>query len=236
MVLPVVVVIGTTAVLSIGSAAISTRWTSGFVAGMFLTAMLFAIVLGLIVASGVANALLFGADAEVDTADELAMLQNYFVVHDVHFSNRGNADHVVIGQSGIFVLETKYTNRSDHDTKYQREPLEGAAWQSKDMARHVRLRLRSEPNKLVVETIPVVVLWGRWKDRLNVTEVSGVSVVRGASLFDWFALQTGEVLSVGTQNQAREAVLSFVADSERRLDEEGPCRRLSSTLAHTTFD
>jgi Nuclease-related domain len=90
-------------------------------------------------------------------------------VHDVHVPNRGNADHVVIGRSGLFVLETKYTNHSDRDDRYQRQRLEGAAWQSKDMARHVRFRLRS----------------------------------------NWFAEQSGGVLSAAVQNQIHEAMSSL---------------------------
>lgn len=55
-----------------------------------------------------------GAEAELDTARELAGLsRRAVVVHDIQFPSRGNADHVVVGQSGVFVIETKWTARRE---------------------------------------------------------------------------------------------------------------------------
>lgn len=59
-----------------------------------------------------------GAKGEETVIDELKKLgKNFHIVHDVRLPNiKGNIDHIVIGENGIFVIETKHHRG---DIKYE---------------------------------------------------------------------------------------------------------------------
>jgi hypothetical protein len=82
-----------------------------------------------------------GADGEVATARYLADLESdgYFVFHDLRIpGSRANIDHVVIGPSGIFVVDSKNLRGSVENRRGQlwiggrrrANLLESATWQA----------------------------------------------------------------------------------------------------------
>jgi hypothetical protein len=87
-----------------------------------------------------------GADSEEEVGRELARLpKGWFVRHDIMIGRNWNADHVVVGPPGVFVLDTKYRTGDVRTTKagirvngYKTDMAEKV----KDQAREVSRRLR----------------------------------------------------------------------------------------------
>jgi Nuclease-related domain len=135
-----------------------------------------------------------GAWGEEFTADELAKLPKaeWEPVHDLP-DRGGNIDHVVLGPSGIFLLDSKkysgiiqvvgddlvMTNEMDASRCYT--------------DRRLLVRMRSQAARLNGElkkrtgrspwVEPVVVVWGTFPSRIH--QGNGVTVVHGLELVGW---------------------------------------------------
>lgn len=128
-----------------------------------------------------------GADSEAWTATELRKVlgRSYAVLNDLQLS-RGNADHVVVGPAGIFVVEVKWSSKpwgtlSGYDT------IRTACRQAKDRARQVRAVLAE--HGVVVDPEPLVVLWdggsNAWRAERCLRRVESTAVAVGTRLRVW---------------------------------------------------
>ena len=91
--------------------------------------------------------------------------QHFIVVHDVE-TGMGSVDHVVIGPTGIFAIETKHSDR--------------AGWHARRLAMEVKERLRA--GGVLVAWVDAIVASTRakaWKGRLR---EGGVSFLDAAEL------------------------------------------------------
>ena len=187
--------------------AIAPKWYLWFGSGVFITATV-GVALHLAMVTMGAVSMFLGADAEGDTATSLRKLarDGWSHVSDVFLPGRGNVDHVAVGPAAVFAVETKWTQHSDGDDDYERSMIEEAAWQAKNGARNVHFHLLAVPYQLRVPVLPVVVLWGGWRDRPDVSLCNDVPVVRGPHLTEWARAQPGREVSANS-NQVDTADL-----------------------------
>jgi hypothetical protein len=129
-----------------------------------------------------------GADSEGWTSVELrkAFGREYRVVDDVQLGDRGNADHVVVGPTGVWVVEVKWSSAPwASATGWER--IRSACRQAKANARAVS-RLLSD-RELDIVAGSVVVLWGgeirSWTDGTRLRYVDNTPVVVGTNLRAW---------------------------------------------------
>lgn len=88
-----------------------------------------------------------GADAEEAVGRELERLpRSWFVRHDLMLKANWNADHVVIGPPGAFVLDTKYrsgdvrtTGKGIRIDGYKNDMAEGVRDQAREISRRLRV-------------------------------------------------------------------------------------------------
>ena len=195
-------------------------WYKGALTGGFVVVMVALVLWALVSVIGAAPRMA-GAAAELETARALSSLsRRAFVAHDVQFPARGNADHVVVGQAGVFVVETKWTAPSVSDSAYERGLLQRATTQARQTAKNLRLRLFAVPHQIRVDVRPIVVLWGGWDSRPDVDEIDGVPVIRGSALAKWMDTRIAEDVHEVQRPSIERAVASFVAQSDRRAEDE----------------
>jgi Nuclease-related domain len=104
-------------------------------------------------------------------------------------------DHVVIGPSGAFAIETKWSS-SSWQSHFGEQRQRQAIAQARRNARSLRLWHPFKSCQIPVQ--PVVVFWGRdktWPAEHRVRVVEGVMVVVGDELRPWLANQKEGVLS-----------------------------------------
>lgn len=157
-----------------------------------------------------------GAYAETLTHQELRGLERagWLVIDAVPLQlHRGDADHVIVGQAGVFVLETKWSGTRWSTASFMGSRLTTAAHQAARAAHNVGLRLVAE--RLRVPVHPVVVTWG--ESSLTVGHVVGdVPVVPGESLREWLLSLPTEALPPGTLATVETALRELIAVEEGR--------------------
>jgi len=123
--------------------------------------------------------------AEQWTAQELRPLtkHRYELANHVSVDGRGDADHVLVGPGGLFVLETKW---SASDWTPDGRFFDAAMAQVQARARNTGLQVK----RLGVSSVtPVLVLWGRAGRELTagpgVRRKDDVYVIAGAHLQRW---------------------------------------------------
>lgn len=126
-------------------------WQSGFAVGLLVGATP-VFWLAFRDATGLAHRFM-GADAERWTAEELAKLSSQWTVfHDIEFEYV-NVDHVVIGPSRIYAVETKWIGGV---------PIEAHLKRLTRQAAHRAQKLARELGEAgaALAPIPMLVLWG----------------------------------------------------------------------------
>jgi hypothetical protein len=129
-----------------------------------------------------------GADSEAWTSVELrkAFGREYRVLDDVQLSDRGNADHVVVGPAGVWVVEVKWSG-APWASAGGWERIRNACRQAKSNARAVSRLLSDQELDIAVRSI--VVLWGgeirSWTDGTRLRDVDNTPVVAGTNLRAW---------------------------------------------------
>lgn len=158
-----------------------------------------------------------GSEAEKQTARQLKSLLRapyWSAVHD-RASRYGNRDHVVVGPSGVYLLDTKCPGgivsvrdgvmkvhrREDPDEDvYEQRSLtgrmKGAAFGLADDLRHATGRRPW--------VTPVVVIWAEFEQRMH--EDDGVVWVHGKALREWLSAQP-----VKLSDERREQLVRAVA-------------------------
>jgi Nuclease-related domain len=156
-----------------------------------------------------------GAETEKQTAKQLRPLlrdAHWTAVHD-RASRYGNRDHVVVGPSGVYLLDTKapvgivsvksgvmtVRRREDPEDLYEQHSLAGrmrgaAAELADDLGRATGQR---------PWVTPVVVIWAPFEQ--HAIEDGGVLWVHGKALREWLASQEAK-LADGRREQLAQAV------------------------------
>lgn len=127
-----------------------------------------------------------GFDGERQTAQHLIPLiaDGYRVFHDVPFEDANgkpfNIDHVVVGSTGIFAIETKTRSKqTDHKVNYDGRQLHFPDFSESDSLNQIRASANTLSKELQrrtgesVKVIPILTLPGWWINRqVNDSEVA----------------------------------------------------------------
>jgi len=141
-----------------------------------------------------------GAQGEEWTAKELRPLakQGWTVMHDLRDrrgDGKGNFDHVLVGPSGVFLLDSKAwpgvttidkglpTLRRHEDPDLPANVYEALPGRQKAAATRLK-RVLSQETKISVWVTPVVVIWGGFPE--GTVEADGVTFIRGILSVDGF--------------------------------------------------
>lgn len=125
-----------------------------------------------------------GELAEQWTAQELRPLQDhgYRLANHVSIDRRGDADHILVGPGGLFVLETKWSASEWKEDRFFADPLA----QVEKKARNTWLQVKGHG---VANAVPVLVLWGQAAKEINagpgVRRKGETYVVAGPHLKRW---------------------------------------------------
>jgi hypothetical protein len=178
-------------------------------AGLLLTGRLLSWAAGVVFGAGIGAVLVLretpppyidnwrlGAEGEHKTEQALRRLDRprWLLLHDVE-SSYGNYDHVVVGQAGVYMLETKNLQGSVHMKRgipYLRRRLDPEAntrspWittQAANGARRLHEQLASRTARSVW-VHPVVVLWSDFDE--GVYESERCTIVHGNRLLSWLS-------------------------------------------------
>lgn len=154
-----------------------------------------------------------GAEAEKRTAKQLRPLlrkAGWSAVHD-RASRYGNRDHIVVGPSGVYLLDTKapggivtvedgamtVRRHEDPDDLYTQRSLVG---QIKGAAAELAEDLARTTGRKAWVT-PVVVIWAPFEQRS--IEQHGVRWVHGEALHDWLAGEPPKMAEARREQLAR---------------------------------
>jgi len=125
-----------------------------------------------------------GYDAELAVGEELnrLMLQGFRVFHDIPGDKKFNVDHVVVGPTGVFAIETKGRAKVNDERGHKVELREGRlhfpGWSTKQPLEQARMNadwLRDFLTRAVGEPVavkPVVVLPGWYVELKSRSEVA----------------------------------------------------------------
>jgi hypothetical protein len=148
-----------------------------------------------------------GMEAELATAEELNRLMHdgFWVFHDVPGEKRFNVDHVVVGPTGVFAIETKGRPKptgkaieKGHEVHYDGKSLAFPGWRETaplQQAERNAMWLRKWLSSAVGEPVavqPVLVLPGWYVHR---TSGEGMPVLNGKEAKSYFPRHGGKRLS-----------------------------------------
>ncbi|MEY2545880.1 MAG: hypothetical protein QOG48_997 [Verrucomicrobiota bacterium] len=139
----------------------------------------------------------FGERSVAEILDRIRA-QGFSCVHDLP-GNTGNIDHVVVGPSGIYAIETKMrsgtgtiTYRASGDLIFGgRINDKRALWQARSAAAAIGSQLR-EQTKTPVWVKPLVVFVGEWRVRRDAGDYA-VDVIAAKELEQYFDRQQPEL-------------------------------------------
>jgi hypothetical protein len=153
------------------------------------------------------NKLKLGYDAELAVGQELNSLvrDGYYVFHDLHLNNSAddyNIDHVVIGSSGIFAIETKGRSKpmqkegkAEFKVKFDGTQLNFPTWvETKpiEQAKRQALSLQKWLSNAVGEAIevkPVLAIPGWYIDHIGKSDVVIINGKNCVSIFNKLSCQ-----------------------------------------------
>ena len=174
---------------ALGAIVVVTHGTPQLISASLLGSMLTLALVGWMI-GGDAHSLpwLWGQVGEQQTEEALKVLgATWCVVHDVP-RDRGNWDHVAVGPSGVFLLETKsYRARavaSNDQLSIGRSVFKGSSFRlaAKHLGAALRPLLQRPP-----WIQPVVVIWGEFPQ--GQCEENGVVYLAGPALAGWLGAQ-----------------------------------------------
>ena len=158
-----------------------------------------------------------GAVGERRTARALRPLQRrgYTVLHDRSLPrSRANVDHIVIGEAGVFVVDTKNWNGNRRITRRGRyvkvgrmsgdKAVDAVIWESGLVA-----KVLSEELGYLVEVVPVLAIQGPHVPLLRVVKVEGVPLLHPSQVRTWI-VRSGRRLTpeqVARVSEAAERLL-----------------------------
>ena len=123
-----------------------------------------------------------GIDGETSTAQELRKLHRsgWRAVHNFHFKEHGDVDHVAVGPGGVVVIETKM---STADWAYLQSQGVTSRWADQAKRGVIRIKgLIKQYADVTVEPTPLLVAWVREQPDEPSQMPNGVAHVDGARL------------------------------------------------------
>ena len=202
----------------------SQGWTFGMFAGMFFAGFL---ILRMSPPGWIENWQV-GAWGEESTAKALRVLEDdgWVVMHDLDAAERGNVDHIAVGPSGVYLLDSKNlfgsvsvdrrgvtVRRLDDPNLSYRHP---GSRHLVDLARETHYRVLSS-SQIKTWVTPVMVLWAEFPQRV----VEGRCVyVQGDELVVWLRSRPAK-LSPARVRVVAEAVRAGW-ESESSAEESAP--------------
>lgn len=163
-----------------------------------------------------------GQEGERRTAKRLKRLRaaGWFAWHDLATDGGGNVDHVVLGQAGVFLLDSKnYLGEMTFGdgvlrVRWVEDPDDG--WEARTLVSAAKGASANLGDRIggVCGTRPwvqpVVVLWGRFRQRI--VEHDGVWLVRGDDLEEWLQARPPQ-LDPSTVRRITDAVNALASPS-----------------------
>ncbi len=161
--------------------------------------------------------LVAGRDAERWTSNALRKMcgRGWYVIDGISFWH-GDADHVVVGPGGVYVVETKHTDSNfDARSGFGRRAIED--WVDQLNRRHRSVRGLLREHDLAVE--PLIIVWGGEVRGLPLS-CGGIAVIHRSDLRDVITRwETDE--DVLSQGQVEGIVQELVAYQRIRTKYEG---------------
>lgn len=197
-----------------------------FAVGVLDASLVWMLALVVIEASG-ATSWRMGSTGEEWTGEELKKLpRGWRYVHALPLHHR-DVDHVVVGPSGVFALESKWSSKTwSKDDLKPGGRLQAAGYQAREGARQSRGRLRSYFRPLDVEA--VVVVWGA--SELPDPAFAGTTpVIHGDHLLNWLRCREGESLDAEAIDGAVAGLVRCI--SEHQDEQEGASTRFEEVGA-----
>jgi len=198
----------------------TTSWWRGFCTGAFVGVVVVAIVWLIHLFSGSQSAL-FGTLGEQATAEILESRRmkraGWRVVNGLAFAGHGDVDHTLIGPSGVFAVESKWTNLPWQVGQGARcDSIERALVQARLGAKKIKSSLRAHHIARECEIRPVVIIWGPGAPDIagGFIEIDGVVVAEGAKLRTWTNSLGGRVLDA---SDVADAFSALLAELENRV-------------------
>ena len=147
-----------------------------------------------ILLSGIADPLM-GLDAEGSTSDELRRLMRHGwkLANGVKIKGREDIDHLVVGPSGVLVVESKWSRHrwplGEENLPFMTDQLNRTVEQVKRNSRNFMIQFAG-----VLEDVPVraiCVVWSAIDSSMDPPwiETQGTVVVRGPELRNWLRMQ-----------------------------------------------
>jgi hypothetical protein len=206
---PFALLAGGLVVFTVGLLAIVDNKLQGFALGLIVASAVWAVA-GHVTRIAGASSYLLGSQGELWTADELRPLlgRGWRVMHHVPIDMaKADVDHVLVGPSGVYAVETKTSTRTwnvaDPDP-WLTKHLQQARYNAQQTRRLLQGRAQVR-----TEVRPLLVLWG--ESAAGPTLVDGVEVVAGRDLTRWLESQPPLELPI-------EAVDAIATGLERHIE------------------
>jgi len=163
-----------------------------------------------------------GEHAEQWTASELRPLLKlgHQLVNHVDVDGRGDADHVLIGPSGLFVLETKWSAEPwTPDSPWLYAAVAGVK------RRHRRTWLQLKPHG-ARGGAPVLVLWGRAAEHLRTgsgeARVDDTYIIAGPNLQRWMLSRTAGQMTADEITSSHGTLCAMALRGDARAEPVPP--------------
>lgn len=159
-----------------------------------------------------------GAEAETWTSNELTRLGRAGARHFDHVPfDRFDIDHVLVHPSGVYVLETKYTDREVDLASRGNDPMLQDWTRNAVRGKEKMRRFLVTSHRLPVDITPLVICWGS-DIRGDAKEVDGVLIVRGGVLVKEIeGAAPLAKLDLRKQTALCDALASFIAERDLSL-------------------
>jgi len=188
------------------------RWSLPFFIGGLVVGYGWFISWALTMTDGSFNSRI-GALAEEWTHQEFKKL-GFYVIDGIEFDGF-DVDHVAVGPTGVFALETKWTSVAWTLSREGLSPRRRhAVDQAQRGARKIRLLLRSRGVEVAV--VPVVVVWGPGARLMRTERLAETLLLVGTDAKNVLAyLDADNHVEPGTIESVREVLQGFVDERER---------------------
>lgn len=186
----------------------------GLVIGLGLAGVAGVLVATIIIQTGTGPTMA-GELAEQWTAQELRAMTDhgYRLANHINVDGRGDADHILVGPGGLFVLETKWSATDwSPDDRFFKAPLS----QVQSKARNSWLQMKRHG---VASATPVLVLWGAAEKGLGqsagVRRKDDTYVVGGNHLRRWLLGRPRGVLTAAQVDAVYAAVCTLAERGDK---------------------
>ena len=203
------------AVVTVPVALVTNGTVRGFVVGLGVASCSWFMALFVMQVTGTAVTRM-GSLAERWTAEQLEALgAEWSVIHHVWFPDRCDADHVAIGPSGVYVIETKWWSQACRVAPNPARRVKTDAIQACDASALVRGLLVD--HDLSIRVVPLLAWWSSQPPlgkSGNAQQIGKTHVMPGDLLTDWLHARSGEFLGSESRRAARQVIAEYTERSD----------------------